>query len=360
MKKWSKQFEREDGDFQYSPFESTVDALIFDYIYNRKNVLTTKEAEGVIKLVKMVLESIYIHFNLESGLIFPSSLNDLRRLCKIFQVAKIEKVAWERRTAGRGKGNLFPTQAVRLPSQVLFQALLNPESSKRIRRIGGKPETAHNVTSSHAITSNPGLRSLCLRLPVSLNQAKFVYLDDFVEFSLGSCVSRMGTVVNIFSSAESSGCYIEALTGESVLEIPVENILSINANLSGRGRTALNRAGLNSEMEVLTVPLMLFSDDMNAGRTKTFSKMDNTLLILPSFLDENGKKSRYHLTSTKSASVQTQLEIIFRDIAKLRRGAVMFDSWRREPILVRGDLLAILADNPRANEICGQAQKKCR
>tara|TARA_R110002050_G_scaffold154157_1_gene282007 strand:+ start:1456 stop:2886 length:1431 start_codon:yes stop_codon:yes gene_type:complete len=358
--KWTAQFAREDGDFQHSPFANEIDALVFDYIFRRSgSPLTSKEATGIISLVERVLNTVYNTFNISSGQVFPSRLSELRKIFNSFKVSKVESVSTERRSAGRGRGKPFVTRALRLPSQILFQIFLHPEKSKKMIRVGRKDGDIHSVTCSDAVQENPLLRCLCIQVE---SLSKHVYLDDSVEFGQTLQNMKVGKVMNIFSSAEfPMGCLEVLLHNESTLSvISAVDILSIIPNLLGRGRSLLAQAGVKSEMEIVSVPLMLFSDDMNAGRTKTFSKMDNTVLCCPTVLDERGLKSRHHLTSSKCAPLQVQLKEIFQDIAKLRKGVILFDVWRRKPVFVISDLLAILADNPRANEICGQAQGKCR
>ena len=83
-------------------------------------------------------------------------------------------------------------------------------------------------------------------------------------------------------------------------KVALEDIVDVVEKREGSGRQILRRAGLHgTNIEILSIPPMLFSDDMNAGRSKVFSKMDNIVLVLPSIPNLcNGKKSRHHLESS--------------------------------------------------------------
>tara|TARA_R110002050_G_C8952943_1_gene513549 strand:+ start:2047 stop:4593 length:2547 start_codon:yes stop_codon:yes gene_type:complete len=365
---WMSQFASKGGEeVEFSPFDNSFDALLFDYIFERKGVLTRGEAERVINLVHRVLEIAYV--NLETSTrTFPSSFSHLKRCFDTMRVASVQELQRETRLSGRDRGQEFISQAARLPSQILYQTFLNPQKSGNAVRIfpreSAKPSKENLCHAPGVLCSESIRRSLlracvCCRLPAE--EDKFVFLDDEVDFIIQSEERfSTGLVEDIFTSPKyPEGCAQVLRENELPVLLNIKDILVVRPNWSGRGRRVLQNAGLTAEIEIVPVPLMIFSDDMNAGRTKTFSKMDNTILVLPSVPDGNSK-SRHHVSSTKAATLQQQLEAVFEDITRLQKGAVMFDAWRGRAVLVVADLIAIIADNPRANEICGQMQKRCR
>ncbi len=360
--RWSQQFHTaSSGEVEYSPFLHDIDSLTYDYIFNRKDVLFRTEAVRVINLLRSVLDLVYEDIGVQRR-IYPSSFEKLKRCSDAFQVAAVEEISREIKESGHGKGKSFISQAARLPSQILFQTFLHPTKSKHVKRIHCLGE--RGVENSNVVLNNEYLKVLCIPLLRPLSGHEFIYLGDSVTFKTAE-TNRSGVVVNIFRTMKVLHGCLEVIisdVNEDQIKavVDLKDVVQVMPDDMAKGRQLLMSGGITSEMEIVSVPLMLFSDDMNAGRTKTFSKMDNTILVLPSVRDACNKKARHHLTSSKSAKLEDQLQAILQDVVNLRKGAVMFDAWRKKPVFIVADLIAILADNPRANEICGQAQKKCR
>ncbi len=366
VKKWEAQFLSINSteDVTYRPFKNYLDERVFDYIYSQENPMTKKEKEGVLSLIEDVLKFTYNRLSTRDKL-FPSSLYAMEKYKESFKLGNVVHVAHSVRQRGVDKGKLFPSQAVRLPSDIISNLLLCPKRSMGITRVFPKaPSHITNWDESPSILFSASVHDHCL-ISTKFVEVKHMhegdrnlYTGDDVVYSCNNEIGR-GTVVSIYLSECSKEKVMLGL--EQRLQIALSDVMEIHGNTEGIGRRLLRRSGLDETVEILTIPLMIFSDDMNSGRSKVFSKMDNTVLILPSVPNlKNGGKSRHHIESNKAETLSSQLQPVMEDIRRLQRGAVMFDSHRKKKVLVIADLIAFLADNPRANDICGQVQKQCR
>ena len=362
--KWHSQFSQTSEKVEvFSPFKNYLDEVIFHHLYSRSIPMSLKEKKSLLSLIINILNFSYDRLNVKDRLL-PSSLQALEKYRSTFQVSHVVDIVQRVRERGRDKGKMFPAQTVRLPSDIISQTLLCPAKSKGMIRVFPRApshladcEESPSILSSLSIHEHGRVSTQCIEVThISKEKLLWLYLGDEVVWD--DCdVSFRGCVTSIYLKSSEATLRID-----NTVEILCSRITKIIARPDGSGRKILREAGLGeTTIEIVSVPLMIFSDDMNAGRSKTFSKMDNTVLILPSVPDlVKETKSRHHLGSSKSASLEEQLQPILEDIRRLQKGAVMFDAYKKAIVLVVADLIAFLADNPRANDICGQVQKQCR
>ena len=118
---------------------------------------------------------------------------------------------------------------------------------------------------------------------------------------------------------------------------------------------------------VVTVPLVLYTDDTSGNRSKKWNLFNswNVLLAgLPRRL--NSQMSNIHfLSCSDTVSVLDMAEPIADELMHLENeGVVVYDAHLDCDVLVVAPLLCIISDNPRSSEVVnhlrGAASKFCR
>ena len=119
--------------------------------------------------------------------------------------------------------------------------------------------------------------------------------------------------------------------------------------------------------QVLTLPLILYSDDMSGNRSKKWHEFNNWCLLLaglPRHL--NTEVSNIHLISfSDSVSTLDMAAPIAEELLHLETlGIDLFDTHLNQEIHVIAPLLLCICDNPRASELLNHrgstARKPCR
>lgn len=118
---------------------------------------------------------------------------------------------------------------------------------------------------------------------------------------------------------------------------------------------------------VVMVPLILFSDDTSGNRSKKWHKFESwfvSLAGLPRHL--NARLENIHFVSCSDSVSPLDLSgPIAQELATLEtEGALVFDAYFQEVVLVIAPLIIIVCDNPRAsdlvNHLGSKALKYCR
>ena len=119
-------------------------------------------------------------------------------------------------------------------------------------------------------------------------------------------------------------------------------------------------------LPVVTVPLVLFSDDTSGNRSKKWNKFDYWSMTLAG-LPIREARSFHNMYFLNCSNRLTALEIappIIEDLELLENGCVMYDSFLQQEVLVISKVFIILSDNARASELLNhlgsRAKKFCR
>ena len=106
---------------------------------------------------------------------------------------------------------------------------------------------------------------------------------------------------------------------------------------------------------VVSVPLLLYSDDLSGNRTKKWNCFNVWCLMLAGLPKElNAQHENIHLMSASNkVPVLQMVKPIVEDLLVLQEGIFMFDAYSQEDVLVVAPVLAVMGDNPRASEIAG-------
>ena len=109
-----------------------------------------------------------------------------------------------------------------------------------------------------------------------------------------------------------------------------------------------------SELPVVMVPLMLFSDDTSGNKSKKWNKFDVWYLLLAGLpWKENTKIENIHvLTCSNRVSAIEMAHPIVDDLLALENeGVVVYDALNQREVLVVAPVISGIADNPRASEM---------
>ncbi len=101
---------------------------------------------------------------------------------------------------------------------------------------------------------------------------------------------------------------------------------------------------------VVTIPLLLYTDDTSGNRSKKWNKFDAWCLLLAGLpRHHNSQLHNIHFLSCSNCMEMTMP--IAQDLRRLEEGVVMYDSFERRDVLVIAPVIAVLADNPRHSEV---------
>lgn len=106
---------------------------------------------------------------------------------------------------------------------------------------------------------------------------------------------------------------------------------------------------------VVSLPLLLYSDDLSGNRTKKWNCFNVWCLMLAGLPKEfNAQHENIHLMSASNkVSVLQMARPIVEYLLVLQNGTFMFDAYLKQEVLVVAPVLAVMGDNPRASEIAG-------
>ena len=122
---------------------------------------------------------------------------------------------------------------------------------------------------------------------------------------------------------------------------------------------------------VVSVPLLLYSDDFSGNRTKKWNCFNVWCLMLaglPKAL--HAQRENIHLMSASNkVPVLQMINATVEDLLVLQEGIFMFNAYLQQEVLVIAPVLAVMGDNPRAletarhltgnpNKFCGQCMVK--
>ena len=123
---------------------------------------------------------------------------------------------------------------------------------------------------------------------------------------------------------------------------------------------------VTQSLPVVSVPLILFSDDSSGNRSKKWNCFDVWYLLLGGLSkEENAKIKNIHfLTCSNKASPLELATPIVTDLLKMEKGVQMYDGSLGQQVIVVSHVICLLADNPRASDLLSHmgsaARKFCR
>lgn len=120
-------------------------------------------------------------------------------------------------------------------------------------------------------------------------------------------------------------------------------------------------------LPIVTVPLILFSDDSSGNRSKKWNKFDNWAMLLGGLpRSENAKTENIHLiAASNQVPAVGMCNSIVNDLNMLEEeGVFMYDASLKQECLVIAPVICFLCDNVRASELVNHmgssANKYCR
>lgn len=105
---------------------------------------------------------------------------------------------------------------------------------------------------------------------------------------------------------------------------------------------------------VVMVPIILYSDDTSANKSKKWHKMDSWCLLFAGLPREtNAQLASIHLICcSDTLSFLDMAEPIAAELTKLEvEGIVAYDAHLKQQVLVVAPVLCAICDNPRASEM---------
>ena len=124
------------------------------------------------------------------------------------------------------------------------------------------------------------------------------------------------------------------------------------------------RAG---SMPVITLPILLNSDDTSGNRSKKWNGFNLWCMLLAGLgKADNAKLKNIHfITCSNIVPTLEMAKPIARDLYVLENeGIVTYDAYLQQHVLVLAPVLCLLADNPRSSELVNHlgsaARKYCR
>ena len=102
---------------------------------------------------------------------------------------------------------------------------------------------------------------------------------------------------------------------------------------------------------VVTVPLLLYSDDLSGNRTKKWNCINAWCLLLAGLSKQQNAQHEYiHLMcASNNVPVLEMVEPIVNDLLSLEKGVEMYDAYLQQMVMVKAPVLAFMGDNPRAS-----------
>lgn len=117
---------------------------------------------------------------------------------------------------------------------------------------------------------------------------------------------------------------------------------------------------------IVTLPIILFTDDTSGNKSKKWHKFDSWSLMLAGLpRHENSKIPNIHfICCSDVASAVDMAQGIVPELLSAEEGIEAYDALTKQQIIVLSPVICILADNPRASELLNHlgssARKYCR
>ena len=104
----------------------------------------------------------------------------------------------------------------------------------------------------------------------------------------------------------------------------------------------------------IVIPLIIYSDDTSANRSKKWNKFDYWCLLLAGLpRHENMKLSNIHFIwcSNQTDCIQISAPIVGDLLLLEQRGIVAYDAFLKNQVQVFAPVIMFIGDNPRASEV---------
>jgi hypothetical protein len=107
---------------------------------------------------------------------------------------------------------------------------------------------------------------------------------------------------------------------------------------------------LSGGRPIIQLAMALFSDETSGNKSKKWNHFDNLFLQLLSF--PKNIQHIHFLGTVKSKKWDALCQPILEECAILEKGLVVFDRWIGQEVFVIAKIMTVIADNPRAAQIC--------